>query len=398
MSRHNRRLDSSRPRSRRRPSFESLEGRQLLSLGPEFLVNTAIFNKQFEVANAKAPGGMSVAVWTDFSTNSAHLIRAQLYNQFDVKVGPELRLANTGRDDVSVTPAVAMDSTGTFVVTWTQPFPGGDTNVVAQRYRSDGTPLTGIIPVGAGIFKEHDSHVAMDGFGGFVVSYTRDTNGNNPDVFAKRYDASGNLLKVIDVATSSQAETHSSVAVSPGGGIDVAFELQFSGTDDDILLGRFTGAGVSLGRLPIATSTAREQSPSLSMDDIGNAVVAYQKFSSGDWDIKARRVSPTGSVGAELNIRNTSADETRPSVALKPGPAGGGFVVAYNRSGGVGVTEVSASGAVLANHDIGSPSEIAVGPTVRIDGSGHYLLTYTTLDALPFGSDFNVRGRFGRLS
>jgi hypothetical protein len=57
-----------------------------------------------------------------------------------------------------------------------------------------------------------------------------------------------------------------------------------------------------------------------------------------------------------------------------------------------------AAGAVLANHDIGSPSEIAVGPTVSIDGFGHYLLTYTTIDAFPFGSDLNVRGRFGRLS
>jgi hypothetical protein len=313
-------------------------------------------------------------------------------------VGPELDLVRMGRDEGPFTPSVAMFGNDDFVVSWTQHAAGGDTNVYARIFNSTGTPLTGIITVGGGTFKEHDPDVAVD-TPGFVVAYTRDTNGNNPDVFAKRYDFSGRLLNVINVGITPKAESHPSIAHGAGG-LVVAYQLQFSGSDDDILLSRFTLGGSALGTITVAGSTAPEQWPSLAIESDNNAVVAYQKFSSGDWDIKARRVSFPGTVGKEINIRNTSANETNPSVALKAGPAGpgggaGSFVVAYNSFNQVKVTEISPFDAVLAHHDAGLAGSFS--PAVSISLSGEYLMTYTFELGFPFG-DRNILGRFGRLS
>ena len=44
----------------------------------------------------------------------------------------------------------------------------------------------------------------MSAGGTFTVAYVRDTNNNNPDVFAKQYDGFGNLLNVINVAATNR--------------------------------------------------------------------------------------------------------------------------------------------------------------------------------------------------
>ena len=50
--------------------------------------------------------------------------------------GPEIAVSLSTLDEIA--PKVAMDAHGNFVVSWTQILPGGDSNVVAQRFASGG--------------------------------------------------------------------------------------------------------------------------------------------------------------------------------------------------------------------------------------------------------------------
>lgn len=374
-----------RPR-KQRPGLETLEDRQLMSLGAEFItpINGTTRNAQFDSDNASSAGGSSVVVWTDTFSSTDRDIRAQRFNSFGGKIGPEIVVSASGLDESS--PAVAMDDQGRFVVTWTQKLASGDTNVVARRFDSNGNGVGAVIQVGAGTFKESDPDVATDLAGNFVVSYTRNTNNNNPDIFAKRFNSSGQLLNVVDVAITSRAETHSSVAMTPSGRFDVAWEEAFSSTDHDIHLNHYTATGVLTGTSPISLSTANDVSPSLSLDNFGNGVVAWERAG----DIKARRFNSIGFMNPEINIASTSATERAASVAIRRG--GGGFVVAYETASLFGnrtkVAEVSAFNTVTT-FDAGVRST----PAVSINAFGDYLLSYTALD----GSDFNIRGRRGRL-
>jgi hypothetical protein len=368
---------------KRRPSVEALEGRQLMSLGPEFIgpINTTTRNAQFDSDNASNAGGQSVVVWTDTFSSTDHDIRAQRFNSFGTKIGPEIVVSFSGLDEGS--PSVAIDGQGRFEVAWTQFLPGGDSNVVAQRFDANGNKVGDVIQVGAGTFRETDPDVATDLVGDFVVSYTRNTNNNNPDIFAKEYNNAGQLLRVVDVATTTTAETHSSVSMSQFGLFDVAYEQAFSSTDHDVYLNRYAANGTFLGRNVISFSTLYDQTPSVSMDNVGDAVVAWEQ----NGNIAAVRVSSTGSQGAQINIANTSNLEFGPSVALKPG--GGGFVVTYESltptSAHAKVAEVSAFNSVTT-FDAGSVS----GAAVSIDAFGDYLVTYT-------GSDLDIHGRRGLL-
>jgi hypothetical protein len=379
----------SRPRTKIHPRVETLEGRQLMSLGSEFsaTVNTKTLNAQFASANASSANGSSVVVWTDTFSATDHDIRAQRFNSSGNKTGPEIVVSGSVLDEGS--PAVAMDKQGDFVVTWVQTQPGGDTNVIAKRFNSSGVPQGAIVPVGVGTFREHDPSVAMDDPGNFVVAYTRDTNNNNPDIFAKRYNTNGQLLGVVSVATSPVAEDNSSVAMTPDGRFDVVWEKAFSVNDHDILLTQYNASGSPVLSRTIAASTANESLPSVSMDNFGNAVVAWQRTTSGNADILARRVTSTGVLGTVTTIAATSFSERNPSVALKR--TGGAYVVVYDRTvtnTHVNVAEVSAVDTVHT-FDAGARFNAAVS----INGANKYLITYTSDD----GGDLNIRRRFGQL-
>src|SRR3954466_15766516 len=138
MSRDRHAISSPRARDRkRRPSLESLEGRQLMSLGAEFIgpVNTTTRGPQFDSDNATSSNGFSVAVWTDAFSSTDHDIRAQRYNSAGGVVGSEIVVSFSRLDESH--PRVAIDDQGRFEVAWTQQS-GSDSNVVAQRFDANG--------------------------------------------------------------------------------------------------------------------------------------------------------------------------------------------------------------------------------------------------------------------
>jgi hypothetical protein len=122
MSRDRHAISSPRARDRRRrPALEVLEGRQLMSVGPEAFgtVNTTTRNNQEHSANATSANGSSVVAWVDTFSNGVNSpfdldIRAQRYNSSGVKTGPEIVVAFTSLIDFA--PWVPITYSGQFVV------------------------------------------------------------------------------------------------------------------------------------------------------------------------------------------------------------------------------------------------------------------------------------------
>ena len=85
--------------------------------------------------------------------------------------------------------------------------------------------------------------------------------------------------------------------------------------DGKVVLAKGYGKRSLKPAAPVETSTAFESQPSVSMDNAGNAVVAWQRVINGNADIMARRVSSAGILGAEMTIAATSFSETSPSVS-----------------------------------------------------------------------------------
>jgi hypothetical protein len=346
-----------------------------MSIGAELFerVSTKSVNAQYGPHSAANSNGEFVVAWTDTWSPTDTDIRAQRYNSVGVKLGPEIIVAfSTAREHDA---SVAIDNAGQFVVTYTQDS-GSDTNVLAQRFDANGNILGAPVQVGVSVWKEQDASVAMDGQGGFAVSFTQ-VNGNtgDTDVWLKRYDAGGNLLQVLGVSTLSVAEGHSSIAMAPDGRFAVAWQQNYNGPDDDIWVRGYSASGVLASTYAVAFSSAHDITPSIAMDDAGNAVVAW----SSDFDIKARRIfaAPTafGWMGPVISITSNGPvpSDLLPSVALNK--QGGTFVVTYSStdSNTGSVAEVSAFDQVTTYHIGGEDN-----PVVSMDGFGDYLVTYVT--------------------
>jgi hypothetical protein len=376
-------------RSRRsRPILEALEGRALLSFsGSEHRVS---LNPQttdnITADNASSAHGTSVAVWVNEYTPTDFDIWAQRFDRTGHTTGNPIEVDFSTAD--SFEPAVAMDASGRFVVTWYDIESPSAAHVVYMReFNAAGVAITGKAQVsGSTSGLDYSPKVAMSG-NSFVIAYDHFVGGVD-QVAARRYTyaagvfvGGGNFV----VATDAIAP---SVAMAPNGAFDIAYEYEYSATDHDIDMALYQKSGAYLTTAGVNTDTNYESAPSVAMDSGGNAVVVYTEDFSGFDGIFANRVTGGGSVGGTIEVSAVfGIDEINASVALAA--TGGQFVVAYdNDNGTVSVTEMGSDNSVLAT--LGPVTGDV--PAISIDGFDRYAVTYERFNASSGHEDiFNRR-------
>jgi hypothetical protein len=385
-----------------------LEDRVVPSVtGSEFRVNPSVAGDQFDADVASNASGQSVVVWREGDTGE---IMARVYAPGD-GWGDEIVVRGLGIHGPGSEPSVAMDDDGFFVVAWTDTlFFAGETfqSVWARQYFSGGLPRTDAFVVADHPDRaDYAPDVAVDpsgtGIGNFVVSYTQDYSATDKDVRVVRFldgataPISGSDVR-IGTSNGDEVENKSSVAVDDDGNYSVAYQdATFAApSNTNIRLARYTSSGTRLQDVQIAGASFKESNPSVAMDDAGNTVVAWQQqnpTSAGGWNIRAKRVSASGSLGSTIQIASTSASETLPAVAVQRST--GDYVVAFQSKSGsnaarVKVSERRATGTDAGLHDLGSAR---TRPAVGIDGLGNYLVTFQASDT----SENGIYGRRGVL-
>jgi hypothetical protein len=353
-----------------------LGGEDLASALPQPTVN-------FQSDNASSANGTSVVVWDNTNGFTNHDIWAQRYDRNGRAVGAPIAIDNVTTDD-SLAPRVAMDAQGRFVVAWENRNPGDTFSVFVRYYSAAGVPLTGITRVTPAGANSTQPDVAASN-GSFVITWTHKVSATNDDIQAARFAISGGVPHaqgIFNVVSDANIEDAPSVAMSPDGRFDIAYERQFSGADWDIFASQYNGSGALVrGFIFINFDGHPEHNPSIAMDSAGNAVVAYQEIFGVNNNIVANRLGSDGSVGNGIVVADAIFNNAiNPSVALAP--SGGQFVVAYDTvlpsgiSGGIRTIEVAANDTVRFHGDSTDGPFVGNNPAVSIDGFGRYVLTY----------------------
>jgi hypothetical protein len=359
---------------------EILSGRDVL--GGEDLVSALPQpTGNFQADNASSANGTSVAVWENTNGFTNHDIWAQRYDRNGRPAGAPIAVDTLTTDD-SIAPRVAMDSQGRFVVAWEN---RNTSSVMMRYYSAAGAPLTGITRVTPAGSNDTQPDVAASD-GSFVITWTHQVSTTNDDIEAERFAITGGAPRgqgIFAVVADANVEDAPSVAMSPDGRFDIAYERQWFGADWDIFASQYGSTGALVrGGLFINFDSNPEHNPSIAMDDAGNAVVAYQEL-VGDIhnEIVANRLGSDGSVGPMIFVATPFlGDALTPSVALAP--TGGQFVVAYDSvlasgiSEGVRMIEVAADDTVRFHGDSTDGPFDGVGPAVSVDGFGRYVVTY----------------------
>lgn len=313
--------------------------------GDEFRVNSQTTLDQTRPAAASAPDGRAIVAWQSRSSGTAATdIHARRYDATGAAAGDQF-LVHTLTDGPQSAPAVAADSTGGFVIAWSDGAQDGDgVDVFARRWAADGTPLDAAeFRVNAAADGGQSSpSVAVDGDGDFIVAWESYSNVTDTwRVFVRLFGADGVArggdIEVTTAAAPGGVPPAPVVAAEPGGAFVVAWQAPAAGaTGYDVLARRFDLAGAPLGG---AFTVNAQPSPDLAFPSAaanaaGNVLITWQ---AGGQDgaglgVYGRAHDSSGAAlgGPFLINTTTAADQGMPAAAAS---AGDGFVVAWESLG-----------------------------------------------------------------
>jgi hypothetical protein len=377
-----------------------LEDRRLPSaipVGAEFRVNTYTPDTQQNSPATRRnvaldAAGDFVATWASHNQDgSGWGVYAQRFDSSGNPVGGEF-LVNVTTTKDQTDPTVAMDSAGNFVIAWTSN-QGAAADIYARRYDASGTPQTGEFLVNAVSAKAHVTPViAMDPAGAFVVAWSSQSqDGSGWGVFAQRFDASGNAQGgEFQVNTYTQDDqTNPAVATDASGNFVVAWQSHNQdGSGWGVYAQRFNAAGNPVGgEFRVNSYTQDDQdSPSVAVESNGNFLVAWESHNQdGDsWGIYAQRYDAAGNPqGAEFRVNTTTAKEQQfPSVAVD---GSGNFIAtwqSHEQDGdgwGVYAQQYDAAGSPVGgefrvNTTTAGDQQYA---SVAADGRGDFVVTWS---------------------
>ena len=241
----------------------------------EFRVNPSSIYPQVYSTVAMDASGDFVIAWQGFSMeNTSHEIFVQRYNASGVAQGGAFR-ANTTTASEQMFPAVAMDASGDFTVVWWD-VGSGLPNIRGQRFNTSGVPQGSEFQVNSlTVNTAMYSAIAMDGAGDFVVTWMESDEVGNY-VTAQRYNASGVAQGVQFHVTESQAASMPTVAMDEFGGFVVTWTSN-DASESGVYAKRYSAEGLALGdEFLINTTTVGSQGLSaVAMNASGDFVVAW---------------------------------------------------------------------------------------------------------------------------
>lgn len=401
----------------------------------EFLVNTYASLTQDNPRVARDAAGDFVVVWQSLDQNATsgnyYDIYAQRYNAAGQPQGSEFLVNVLITSGEQMSPVVAMDAAGDFVVAWenkTVPS-GGNYDIYARQYHANGTPLHAseflVNTYTAG--EQEQPSVAMDAAGDFVIawqSYGQASSTSGFDIYARQYHANGTALQssefLVDTSisgTSADVQTHPAVAMDMAGDFVVAWQRrENSSSIYDVYARQFNAAGSAVQSSEFLANTHTSgfaEFPAVAMDAAGDFVIAWQSYGQANPgissnDIYARQYNAFGTaqqpseflVNTTLSMHSISSDQSNPAVAMD---AAGDFVVAWqhnNSHGGsfydVFARQFNAAGSALQASEFllntFTSSNQSV-PAVAMDAAGDFVAAWQSYGQASSTSGIDVYAR-----
>ena len=237
-------------------------------VGSEFRVNTYTLGTQSESNVAMNASGSFVITWTSGGQDgSSGGIYAQRYNASGVAQGSEFRVNSTTNNDQRYS-SVGLDTSGNFVITWqSDGQDGSGIGIYAQRYASDGTALGSEFRANTNTSDQQQAaNVALTGDGRFIITWrSQGQDGSGAGIYAQIFNADGTTQgSEFRANTTSPGEQEDPDAVWVGDRIVITWSGNGTGETSGIFTKRYTITNTpslvaSGGETGVNTTTAGNQ-------------------------------------------------------------------------------------------------------------------------------------------
>ncbi|MFT3769016.1 MAG: hypothetical protein QM820_26550 [Minicystis sp.] len=355
-----------------------------LSLGPEQGTDAPSFGRaeqpQHSVSLAPSASGL-LMVWDDGRRNEGGDVYATRATALGAPLDPA-GVAVTEAPGTQEQPRVASDGKGWLVV-WTD-YRSTYHSVFGRRVDAAGQPLddAGGFPISTGQGAREMADVAFDG-NNYVVVW-QDRRGPAADIYAARVTPDGKVLDADGVLLSTDVGEKAYPRVSPGPGHSLVTWQQALGEEmapaliacridasaqpldgggialdpavtpgvpaaaafgsgihavvyqaaepggGDVMARRLDADGLLLDATPLSISQdqGEQGGPAVAFDGTSFLVAWHHRTAATDFDVRARRLTPAGSLlgTADVVITDAPQQQARPAIALSEG----GAVVAWD--------------------------------------------------------------------
>ena len=310
------------------------------SIGSNFKVNDDK-GSSYQQSPAMAMNGLSrcVITWHDYRNVNSD-IYAQRYDSLGTPLDTNFKVNDdVGTKDQS-TPAIALNDSGNFVLAW-HDYRNGNWDIYAQRYNSSGNAVGSNFKASddVGAFEQSFATVAMDEAGNFAITWI-DKRAGNSDIYAQRYNSSGDTVgsnfKVNDnVGTSEQ--NYPAIAMDGSGKFVITWS-DYRNINSDIYAQRYDSLGAPLDtnfKVNDDVGTKDQSTPAIAMDSSGDLVIVWHDKRNGNWDIYAQRYDSSGNVVGSNFKASDDVGAFEQSFAAVAMDEAGNFVITWidKRSG-----------------------------------------------------------------
>jgi hypothetical protein len=348
--------------------------------------------------------GGTIVAWEDYRGGSSDIYAQRISDdgvaQWTAN-GVALCAATGGQSTV----AIASDSAGGAIVTWTDPRSGID-RIYAQRISAAGAVqwTANGVALCTGSAYQASATIVPDGAGGAIVAMG-DMRSGNADIYAQRISAGGTILWTaagVALCTATGHQIAQTAASDGAGGSIVTWYDERSGAgNSNIYAQRISAAGAvqwSANGVALCTASGVQNGPAIATDGAGGAIVTWVDYRNAtNTDIYAQRVSAGGAVQWTANgVALCAATGSQWSPTIAADGAGGSIVTWYDernvdydlyaqKISGAGAVQWTADGVALCTAtgyqsapriipDGGAPGEAGSGAIVTWNDarSGNY--------------------------
>jgi hypothetical protein len=253
----------------------------------EFTVNTYTTGFQGEPSIAMDSDGDFVIAWESYgqipnSSSAQSEIYAQRFNAFGIPQGNEFRV-NEVVNYAQRAPKVAMDNDGDFVITWESLEGSNLKDIKAKRYTNAGNIAAYEYRVNTYTTSDQfQPAIAMDSDGDFIITWTSSgQDGSMEGIYAQRYDHTINNSPVgAEFKVNSYTwwrEIESSVAMDSDGDFVVTWSSFADGSSYGISAQLYNNSGVPQGGEFLVNSytTGQQKYSSVAMESNGDFAVTW---------------------------------------------------------------------------------------------------------------------------
>lgn len=231
-------------------------------------------------------------------------------------------------------PQIIADGGGGVIVAW-QDYRHGNSDIYAQRFASDGSPLwaAGGVAVCAAPTGQFAPVMTGNGAGGAIIAWHDYRSNVGEDIYAQQIDKNGGAAwkeNGLPICAASGTQWYPTIAGDGSGGAVITWTDGRGGSaDNNIYAQRINGSGSSLWAkdgLPVCQSGNNQEKPLIAAVDDG-WVIAWSDNRSGNPDIYLQKIGPDGSgLWAKDGVAACALAYVQESYQLADDGAGGAIV------------------------------------------------------------------------